>query len=292
MFSANDLESATLGQNISPAAFDRMTTLFVEQINAAGGIGGCPVELTVRGRLRHPVPPPVREALQSDDFDVFLGPTNSACMFGLPALTGAAGNPLIAGIAADHQPSSATARSASSRAATTSCTRPSRRSSKDGPPRLRGPERLERLGIVPNYAYGQDVAKCFKQYFAEQVPDGEIIDEQFPEFDEDNFTPFINPMARDPDGVLTAFFGSFLLPFLKQWKAGGEDVDIPVISGLATVASPSEPHESRPTRTATTAATGLLEETPVGAGHRLGRDARGRGPLRDSFAFQVLALWR
>ncbi len=61
--------------------------------------------------------------------------------------------------------------------------------------------------MVPNYAYGQDVGNGFKQYYAQLVPDGEIVDEQFPEFDEDDFTPFINAMLaeeprRDPDRVL------------------------------------------------------------------------------------------
>ncbi len=54
VFSANDLESATIGQNISPAAFVRMTTLLVDKANAAGGISGCKVDVHRQGgRLRH-----------------------------------------------------------------------------------------------------------------------------------------------------------------------------------------------------------------------------------------------
>jgi ABC-type branched-subunit amino acid transport system substrate-binding protein len=86
---------------------------------------------------------------------------------------------------------------------------------------------------VPNYAYGQDVGNGFKQYYAQIVPDGKVVDEEFPEFDEDDFTPFINAMtSKNPDGILTAFFSSFLLPFMQQWKASGNDATIPVVSGL------------------------------------------------------------
>ncbi len=90
--------------------------------------------------------------------------------------------------------------------------------------------------MVPNYAYGQDVGKGFKGYYSQLVPDGQIVNEQFPEFDEDDFTPFINAMVgANPDGILTAFFSSFILPFASQWGDSGNDADIPVISGLASV---------------------------------------------------------
>lgn len=85
--------------------------------------------------------------------------------------------------------------------------------------------------MVPNYAYGQDVGKAFKQYF--EALGGKVVDEQFPEFNEENFTPFINAMVgKDPDIVVTAFFGNFVVPFWKQWKASGNDQDITAITGL------------------------------------------------------------
>ena len=42
-------------------------------------------------------------------------------------------------------------------------------------------------------------------------------------------------LAAEPDGILSAFFSSSIVPFMDQWKAAGQDGDIPVISGLANI---------------------------------------------------------
>ena len=241
-----------------------MTTLFVDKANAEGGISGCQVKFTGM-EDGFDIPTCLRlykEALQSDAYDVYFGPTNSGCMAGIPALTGAAGKFLISGIAADHQPFfSDCSQSACFQApyyvahASVSTFLEGRAvvtfAAQEG---WKAPALM-----VPNYAYGQDVGNGFKQYYAQLVPDGKIADEQFPEFDEDDFTPFINAMiSKNPDGILTAFFSSFLLPFMQQWKASGNDADIPVVSGLfSSTRRPASraPTRSRRTGTATTAAT-------------------------------------
>ena len=241
VFSASDLESATIGQNISPGAFVRMTGLYVDKINAEGGILGCQVEFTGAedGFVIDECLRLYREALQSGDYDVYFGPTNSGCMAGLPDLVGAAGKFLISGIAADHQPFfSDCSQTACFKEpyyvahASVSTFLEGRASAK-----FAADEGWTRPALmVPNYAYGQDVGNAFKPYFLTLVPDGEIVDEQFPEFDEDDFTPFINAMlAAEPDGILSAFFSTSIVPFMNQWKAAGRDGDIPVISGLANL---------------------------------------------------------
>jgi branched-chain amino acid transport system substrate-binding protein len=303
VFSASDLESATIGQNISPGAFVRMTGLYVDKINAEGGILGCTVEFTGAedGFVIDECLRLYREALQSGDYDVYFGPTNSGCMAGLPDLVGAAGKFLISGIAADHQPffsdCSQTAcfkepyyvahasvstflegRASAKFAADSGWTQPAL--------------------MVPNYAYGQDVGNAFKPYFLTLVPDGEIVDEQFPEFDEDDFTPFINAMlAAEPDGILSAFFSTSIVPFMNQWKAAGRDGEIPVISGLANldfdnaVTDPNSIPENfygydRGNYS-------LLENNPVAAEYLdLWTEAYGdEYRVPDSFPFQVLSSW-
>jgi ABC-type branched-subunit amino acid transport system substrate-binding protein len=234
VYAAADTPSAVIGENIGPAAHGRMSQLWIDQTNAAGGILGCPVEFVVDDDTFE-IPTCVRlyrDALASGEYDFFIGPTNSGCMASLPDLTGAAGKWLFSGVAADHQPfmenfvtpyvshSSVSTflegRTAATFAAEQGWMRPAL--------------------MVPNYAYGQDVGVGFKGYYNQLVPDGQVVNEQFPEFDEDNFTPFINAMvAANPDGILTAFFSSFILPFASQWQDSGTDADIPVISGLATL---------------------------------------------------------
>jgi branched-chain amino acid transport system substrate-binding protein len=303
VFSASDLESAALGQNISPAAFVRMTNLFIEKTNSEGGILGCQVEFTGAedGFVIDECLRLYREAIQSGEYDVFMGPTNSGCMAGIPPLTGAAGKFLVSGIAADHQPffSDCSATSCFEEPyyvahASVSTFLEGRAAAK-----FAADQGWKRPALmVPNYAYGQDVGNGFKGYFAQLVPDGEIADEQFPEFDEDDFTPFINAMlAAEPDGILSAFFSTLIVPFMNQWKATGEDANIPVISGLANidfgnaVTDPAAIPQSfygydRGNWQ-------LLQNNPVAAEYiQLWQEAYGdEYPVPDSFPFQVLSSW-
>jgi ABC-type branched-subunit amino acid transport system substrate-binding protein len=212
----------------------RAQKIWLDEVNAAGGVMGCQVVLDYVDEPFSDDPAQClnnyREAIQSGKYDFYLGPVNSACMFALPDLTKAAGQFVFSGIAADHQPYMENYQ-------------------KQGPYIMHPAVSTFLEGrasaqwaydngyrkvalMVPNYAYGQDVGKAFTEYF-EQLG-GEIVDQQEPEFNEENFTPFINAMlSKDPDLIVTAFFGNFIVPFWKQWKASGNDQDIPTISGLA-----------------------------------------------------------
>jgi branched-chain amino acid transport system substrate-binding protein len=234
VFASADVESATIGENVGPAAFDRMSGLWVDTTNEAGGILGCPVEFVVE-EDNFDIPTCTRlyrDALASNEYDFFIGPTNSGCMAGLSELTGAANKWLFSGVAADHQPFMENFVTPYVSHSSVSTFLEGRTSAK-----FAAEMGWKRPALmVPNYAYGQDVGVGFKGYYRQLVPDGQVVNEQFPEFDEDNFTPFINAMvAANPDGILTAFFSSFVIPFANQWRNSGNDADIPVISGLATL---------------------------------------------------------
>jgi ABC-type branched-subunit amino acid transport system substrate-binding protein len=234
VFASADTPSAVIGENIGPAAHGRMSDLWIEDTNAAGGILGCPVEFTVEDDT-FDIPTCTRlyrDALASGEYDFFIGPTNSGCMAGLSELTGAAGKWLFSGVAADHQPFM-------ENFATPYVSHSSVSTMLEGRTAAKFAAEQGWMNValmVPNYAYGQDVGVGFKSYYNQLVPDGQIVNEQFPEFDEDNFTGFINAMAAEnPDGILTAFFSSFILPFASQWQDSGFDQEIPVISGLAVL---------------------------------------------------------
>lgn len=234
VYAAADTPSAVIGENIGPAAHGRMSQLWIDQTNAAGGILGCPVEFVVEDDTFE-IPTCVRlyrDALASGEYDFFIGPTNSGCMASLPELTGAAQKWLFSGVAADHQPFMENFVTPYVSHSSVSTFLEGRTAAK-----FAAEQGWERPALmVPNYAYGQDVGVGFKGYYSQLVPDGQVVNEQFPEFDEDNFTPFINAMvAANPDGILTAFFSSFILPFASQWQDSGNDAEIPVISGLATL---------------------------------------------------------
>ena len=234
VFASADTPSAVIGENIGPAAHGRMSDLWIEDTNAAGGILGCPVEFTVEDDT-FDIPTCTRlyrDALASGEYDFFIGPTNSGCMAGLSELTGAANKWLFSGVAADHQPFMENFATPYVSHSSVSTMLEGRTAAK-----FAAEQGWTRVALmVPNYAYGQDVGVGFKSYYTELVPDGQVVNEQFPEFDEDNFTPFINAMVgASPDFIVTAFFSSFILPFAAQWHDSGNDANIPVVSGLAVL---------------------------------------------------------
>ena len=296
VFAAADTPSAVIGENISPAGHGRMSQLWLNRTNEAGGLLGCPVTFTVEDDT-FDIPTCVRQyrdALASGKYDFFVGPTNSGCMAALPELTSAAGEWLFSGIAADHQPffENFTPFVAHASVSTFLEGRTAAVFAQQ--------QGWKRVAImVPNYAYGQDVGKGFKGYYSQIVPDGQVVDEQFPEFDEDNFTPFINAMVgKDPDGILTAFFSSFILPFVPQWKDSGNDANISVISGLAvfdTMAGfKSAGDVAQNFYGYDRGNYALLQQNPVGKEYLdLWVEAYGdEFPLPDSFAYQLLGTWQ
>lgn len=230
-FRAYDLAPVS-GEEIGPAGA-RAEEVWVDKLNGEGGILGCELVIDVKDEAFPDISACLRvyrDAIASQEYDFFIGPQGSGCMAALPDLTNKAGEALIAGIAADHVPffqkfkpfnfHSSVSTFLEGRAAA----------------RFVAEQGWERVAtMVPNYAYGQDALAAFKEYYRQLVPDGEIVAEQSPEFDEDNFTPFINAMmAKNPDGVFSAFFGGFVIPFWKQWKAGGHD-GVPMMSGAVVL---------------------------------------------------------
>lgn len=76
--------------------------------------------------------------------------------------------------------------------------------------------------IAHDYAYGQDVAKSFVDHIKKLRPDIEIVDQQWPKLGEADYTPFINAqMAKKPDAVFSAMWGGHFVTWAKQAKPLG-----------------------------------------------------------------------
>ena len=301
VFAAADTPSAVIGENISPASHGRMSTLWIDEINAAGGILGCEVTFRVDDdtfdietcvRL-------YRDAVASGEFDFFIGPTNSGCMASLPPLTDAAGKWIFTGIAADHQPFFDPLFPDLNNKYVAHPSVSTLLEGRANAVRMKEQGCVRAATIVPNYAYGQDVAKGFTGYFPQIVDGGEIVAEQFPEFDEDQFTPFFNAiLAENPDCIMSAFFGAGIAPFMVQWNATGEAENTTVIGGLGSLdtfaaiqASDQVPANfygySRGWPT-------LLVNNPVAAEWIPKWEARfgDEHPIPDQFTFQLLSTWQ
>jgi branched-chain amino acid transport system substrate-binding protein len=76
--------------------------------------------------------------------------------------------------------------------------------------------------ISPDYAYGQDVTKSFVEHMKKIKPSVQIVDQQWPKLGEPDYTPFINAqMAKKPDAVFSSLWGGHFVNFAKQAKPLG-----------------------------------------------------------------------
>jgi branched-chain amino acid transport system substrate-binding protein len=79
---------------------------------------------------------------------------------------------------------------------------------------------IKRVGTMsPDYAFGQDVTRAFVTHLKKLRPDIEIVDQQWPKLGEADYTPFINAqMAKKPEAVFTSLWGGHFVTFVKQAK--------------------------------------------------------------------------
>ncbi len=76
--------------------------------------------------------------------------------------------------------------------------------------------------IAFDYAYGQDVTKAFVEHMKKIKPSVQIVDQQWPKLGEQDYNPFINAqMAKKPEAVVSSIWGGFFVTYSKQAKALG-----------------------------------------------------------------------
>jgi branched-chain amino acid transport system substrate-binding protein len=73
-----------------------------------------------------------------------------------------------------------------------------------------------------DYAYGQDVTQAFVEYLKKLKPSAQIVDQQWPKLGEQDYNPFINAqMAKKPEAVFSSIWGGFFVTYSKQARALG-----------------------------------------------------------------------
>ena len=76
--------------------------------------------------------------------------------------------------------------------------------------------------IAFDYAYGQDVTKAFVEHIKKIKPSVQIVDQQWPKLGEQDYNPFINAqMAKKPEAIVSSIWGGFFVTYSKQAKALG-----------------------------------------------------------------------
>lgn len=190
--------------------------MFVDEVNARGGVLGQPLELIVRdtkGNADEAVRVS-RELILREEVDFLVGTLSSAEGPAVSPIARENGVLFIAPITkADILTAPENLHPFVIRTASTTTTEG--RSAAEI--LARWPE-VRRVGTIGyDYAYGQEITQAFVEHLARLRPDIEIVDQQWPKLTEQDYTPFINAqLSRTPDAVFSSLWGGGFLTFAKQ----------------------------------------------------------------------------
>ena len=192
--------------------------MFVEEINAKGGVLGRKIELAVRdtkGNADEAVRV-ARDLILRENVDFLVGTLTSAEG---PAVSPIAKENKIVFIVPVVKTDQLTAKENLHPyvfRTTTNTTIEGRTAAE-----IMSKWNVKRVGTMsPDYAFGQDVTRAFVTHLKKIRPDIEIVDQQWPKLGETDYNPFINAqMAKKPDAVFSSLWGGHFVTFAKQAKA-------------------------------------------------------------------------
>ncbi len=198
----------------------RGAQMYVEEINAKGGVLGRPIELLVRdtkGNADEAVRVS-RELILKENVDFLVGTLTSAEG---PAVSVVAKENKIVFIAPIPKTDQLTAPDKLH----PYVFRISANTTMEGrsAAEVMAKWNVKRIATIgPDYAYGQDVTRAFVDWIKKIKAGVEIVDQEWPKLGEADYTPFINAMlAKKPDAVFSSLWGGFFVTFAKQAKPLG-----------------------------------------------------------------------
>ncbi|WP_457089926.1 ABC transporter substrate-binding protein [Microvirga sp. P5_D2] len=87
--------------------------------------------------------------------------------------------------------------------------------------------------VAPNYEFGQSAAGAFKRLLKEQIPDAEIVAEQYPALGKIEAGATVSALEQaKPDGIFNVLFGPDLTQFVREGNTRGLFEDATVLSLL------------------------------------------------------------
>jgi branched-chain amino acid transport system substrate-binding protein len=202
--------------------------MFIEEINAAGGIKGKKLELVVRDSQLKPDigANQARELILSEKCEFLIGPTSSAVA-------------LAATKVAKEFKKIIFFHTSNAEALTTTAFQPymfqvvpNTGIEGRGMAVVLSKKPYTKYSLIgPDYAYGHDQLNGFKSEMAKLRPDVEILDTVWVKLGESNFSTFIPTlMAKKPQAIDAAFWGGQLSAFIKQAKPYGLIKEAPISS--------------------------------------------------------------
>lgn len=188
--------------------------LAVDELNAAGGVLGRPVELIVRDDTAAPEEgaAQARDLIISEGVSALLGPVSSGVALAITEISAERQVPFIthtsnteALTVASFQPYHFTVVPNTGMEA--------RAQAVD----LADSPYTQWATISPNYEFGQAQTATFVETITEINPSVEIIDQQWPELGEPDLQPFISALVgRAPEAIYSPLFAGDLITFTRQ----------------------------------------------------------------------------
>lgn len=188
--------------------------LAVDQLNAAGGVLGRPVELIVRDDQARPEEgvSQARDLIISEEVDVMLGPVSSGVALAITELTGEREIPFIV-----HTSNTQALMVEEFNEYLVSVVPNTGMEARAQGVDLADEGYTKWGTIAPDYEFGQAQTGTFVETIQENNPDVEIVEQQWPELGETDFQPFITSLiGSDAEAIYSPLFASDLVTFTRQ----------------------------------------------------------------------------
>lgn len=188
--------------------------LAVDELNAAGGVLGRPVELIVRDDTAKPEEgaAQARDLIISEEVSALLGPVSSGVALAITEISAERKIPLIV-----HTSNTEALTVGSFQPYLFSVVPNTGMEARAQAVDLAAAPYTQWATISPNYEFGQVQTATFVETIQELNPAVEIIDQQWPELGEPDLQPFITALlGRAPEAIYSPLFAGDLINFTKQ----------------------------------------------------------------------------
>ncbi len=202
------------------SASQKGAQLEIDAFNAAGGLGGRPIELIVRDSKAKPEEAAriAREFINSEGCEILLDADTSAAAFAIQEIA------RETGILTIHTNSETSSLTADPKLHVPTAFRSARQGIHDAiaggsyAAEVSKAKKLNRwMGCSPDYAYGRDSNKLFFEYLKRFHKDAEVIGESWPKLFQPDYTEQLTKILQSkPQAVYSCLWGGDLTAFIDQ----------------------------------------------------------------------------
>ena len=188
--------------------------LAVDELNAAGGVLGRPVELIVRDDEAAPESGAqiARDLIIEDEVDVLLGPVSSGVALAITEVSKERKVPFIV-----HTSNTEALMVENFQPYMVSVVPNTGMEARAQAVDLADSEFTKWATIAPDYEFGRTQTGTWVDTITAENPDVEIVEQQWPELGETDFQPFVTAiLSQEPEAVYSPLFAGDLVTFTRQ----------------------------------------------------------------------------